>query len=88
MIPFGPCPNTIPSGPQLIPKGLSAWQIVTAAPPREFGIRIVRGGNADHAERLERPRCHLVGGVLERRQQAEDLHVYAEWQRQCDRQRQ
>ena len=44
-------------------------------------IRIVRHRNDDHAARHERPRRHLVGRLLERRQQDEDLHVHAERER-------
>jgi hypothetical protein len=58
-----------------------------ADPRGKFRVRIVCGRHVDHAERLQRPGCHLVGSVLERRRQAAELHVHAKWRRQRDGQR-
>ena len=43
---------------------------------RQQRLGVIRHGDVDHAERHERPRRHLVRGLLQRREQAKDLHVH------------
>jgi hypothetical protein len=54
---------------------------------RQLWICIVHDRHADHAGSVERPRRDLVGRVLERREQAEDVHVHHQRQRLGERQR-
>ena len=50
-------------------------------------VGVVQHRDLDHAERLERSRRDLVGRLLERRRQAEDVHVHPQEQRDghCER---
>jgi hypothetical protein len=54
---------------------------------RQHRLGVVHDRNLDHAEGLERARGDLVGRLLERRQQAQDVHVHSVGQRVGDRQR-